>query len=313
MQKIDILLATYNGEKFLAEQIDSILTQTVTEWKLIIRDDGSTDRTSAIIQQYRDRHPDKIVWLQDNDFKLGVTKNFERLLKYSDGEYIMFCDQDDIWLPHKIETCLRKLQTMEREYGVDIPLLVYTDLSVCDERGELIAESFWKYQGGNPSIPLNYAKALIQNSATGNTFIFNRHLSKISLPFPQEAVMHDWWIALCGLYLGKIDYITEQTISYRQHIQNVSGKKGRSILPMLKKIPYYCKTLKANIIQSKSLLLRYEHLLTIEQKKILFLFSSLFDVDRLSRITKLLKYRFISLNVKDLVKFFILIFCPKKT
>ncbi|MBD3843608.1 MAG: glycosyltransferase, partial [Campylobacterales bacterium] len=89
MQKIDILLATYNGEKFLAEQIDSILTQTVTEWKLIIRDDGSTDRTSAIIQQYRDRHPDKIVWLQDNDFKLGVTKNFERLLKYSDGEYIM--------------------------------------------------------------------------------------------------------------------------------------------------------------------------------------------------------------------------------
>ncbi|MBD3809809.1 MAG: glycosyltransferase family 2 protein [Sulfuricurvum sp.] len=251
---IDILLATYNGEKYLVEQIESILLQTILNWILLIRDDGSTDGTLQIIQRYADQYPDKIIWLRDNESNLGVTKNFERLMEYSTASYIMFCDQDDIWLPHKIETCLRKLQTMEREYGVDTPLLVYTDLSVCDERGELVAESFWKYQGSNPSLPLDYAKALVQNNATGSTFIFNRSLCDRALPFPPDTVMHDWCVALTALYLGKIDYITNQTILYRQHSANVSGSKGKNILPILRKLPRYCIILENNRVQAKSFL-----------------------------------------------------------
>lgn len=310
---IDILLATYNGEKYLVEQIESILLQTILNWILLIRDDGSTDGTLQIIQRYADQYPDKIIWLRDNESNLGVTKNFERLMEYSTASYIMFCDQDDIWFSNKIEISLRKLQTMERQYESDIPLLVYTDLSVCDERGEPIAESFWKYQGGNPSLPLDYAKALVQNNATGNTFIFNRSLCDRALPFPPDTVMHDWCVALTALYLGKIDYITNQTILYRQHSANVSGSKGKNILPILRKLPRYCIILENNRVQAKSFLENFRSQLDQRQINILETFTALFYMNKFHRLYKLLRFKFLTFaNLKDIGKMVMFIFCSKK-
>lgn len=308
---IDILLATYNGEKYLDQQINSILMQSIKDWQLLIRDDGSSDHTIKIIEHYVREYPDKIVCLKDDETILGVTRNFERLMEYSTAPYVMFCDQDDIWMSDKIEKSLTKLQQMEHKYG-DLPLLVYTDLSVCDSNGIITSDSFWKHQGADPTIPKNTTKALIQNNATGNTFFFNRKLCEVSLPFPQEAVMHDWWIALCALYLGQIDFIHDQTILYRQHPKNVSGQKGRNIFPMIKKLPQYCQILESNLLQSNAFLLKYEQYLNNEQKNILLNFSSLISHNRFNRVIKLLKYRFLSLNMKDSVKFAILILCPKK-
>jgi glycosyltransferase involved in cell wall biosynthesis len=310
---IDILLATYNGEKYLAEQIDSILAQTMSDWKLLIRDDGSTDRTLEVVNHYIERYPNQIIHIIDSDKKLGVTRNFEQLMKHSTAPYSMFCDQDDIWLPDKIEKSLQKLQMMEQQYGSHIPLLVYTDLAVCDEEGTLIANSFWKYQGGDPSLPLDYAKALVQNNATGNTFIFNRTLRDEALPFSSDAVMHDWWVALIALYLGKIDYLTEQTILYRQHNANVSGSKGKSILPMLHKLPNYCKTLEKNIWQAKSFLEKFQTSFDQKQINTLQTFTTLFYINRLQRLYKLLQFQFLSLyNIKDIGKICMFILCSKK-
>lgn len=310
---IEILLATYNGEKFLAEQIDSILTQTLNDWRLLIRDDGSTDQTQKIISHYVKTYPDKIIPIIDTNKNLGVTRNFERLMEHSTAPYIMFCDQDDIWFPNKIETSLRKLQTMEQQYGLDVPLLVYTDLAVCDEEGTLTAHSFWKYQGGDPSLPLDYVKALVQNNATGNTFIFNCTLCNCALPFSPDAVMHDWWVALIALYLGKIDYLTDQTIMYRQHSTNVSGSKGKDILPIIKKLPLYCHTLEKNIQQAKSFLENFQSQLDQKQINTLQTFTTLFYINRFQRLYKLFQYQFLTLhNLKDIGKICMFILCSKK-
>lgn len=310
---IDILLATYNGEKFLAEQINSILAQTFDEWRLLIRDDGSTDATRQIITDFFQRYPDKIVIFDDADKNLGVTHNFERLMKYSNAPYVMFCDQDDIWFPDKIEKSLQALHQMEQHYPSPIPLLVYTNLSVCNAGGIKIHDSFWEYQKINPLVPCDYAKALFQNNATGNTMIFNRALIDKALPFPKEAVMHDWWVALVALYLGKITLLSQPTLLYRQHEKNVSGPKGIKLFPLLKKGLAYCTTLKNTILQSNSFLYRYQTILTHEQIGILEAFASILKQNRFSRAIHLVRHRFLSWSdFKDIVKFVVLLACPRE-
>lgn len=310
---IDILLTTYNGEKYLSEQIDSIIKQSRSDWNLLIRDDGSNDQTLKIISQYIEYYPDKILHIIDTDKNLGVTRNFERLMEHSTSPYLMFCDQDDIWLPDKIEKSLLKIQEMEEQYGATTSMLVYTDLAVCNEKGIVTADSFWKHQGGNPTIPLDLAKALVQNNATGNTFIFNRVLREQALPFSPDAVMHDWWVALTALYLGKIDYLSTQTILYRQHNRNVSGIKGKNILPMIRKLPRYCKTLRHNLQQAESFLERFQHRLHPKQINTLQAFTSLFQINRFQRLFKLLRFQFLTLyNLKDIGKIWIFILCSKK-
>lgn len=310
---VDILLATYNGERYLAEQIDSILAQTFTDWKLLIRDDGSTDGTQTIIRYYAKSHPNKIIYISDIDKNLGTVHNFERLMEFSTADYLMFCDQDDIWIDNKVEKSILKIRKMEKEFGLNTPLLAYTDLIVCDESGQQIANSFWEYQGIDPSLPLDLAKALVQNNATGNTFIFNRTLCNYALPFSSDTVMHDWLIALVALFLGKIDYLNDQTILYRQHSANVSGTKGKNILPMLRKLPNYCKTLEKNTRQAKSFLENFKSQLDQRQINTLETFSTLFYINRTQRLYKLLKFQFLTpRNLKDLGKIFMMIFCPKK-
>jgi len=234
-------------------------------------------------------------------------------MEHSTAPYLMFCDQDDIWLNEKIEKSLMKIQAMEEIYGSNIPLLVYTDLSVCNEKKDILSDSFWKYQGGDPTVPLNHAKALVQNNATGNTMIFNRTLLNNALPFSSDAVMHDWWVALTALYLGKIDYIFDQTIMYRQHNRNVSGSKGRNILPMLRKLPQYCHTLEKNIQQSNSFLENFRTQLDQQQISTLKTFTTLFYINRFQRLYKLLQFQFLTLhNFKDIGKICMFILCSKK-
>ena len=123
MQKLSlaILMATYNGEEFIREQINSILNQTYKNWKLIIHDDGSTDNTVDIIKEYTKKYPNKIILIEDNIKCNGAKENFSHLIKIAyknfNFDYILFSDQDDIWLPNKIEVSLSKIQEMENKFG----------------------------------------------------------------------------------------------------------------------------------------------------------------------------------------------------
>lgn len=222
---IDILLATYNGGRYLAEQIQSLLDQTYTRWCLKIRDDGSTDDTLSVIHQYRGKYPDKITLIEDGEVNLGACGNFSRLLEHADADYTMFCDQDDVWQPNKIAVTLDKMNELVAKYDNDMPLLVYTDMYVVDENLSVISKSFWKNQAFNPKIGKSLGRFLVSNVATGCTVMINKKLRELAVPVPPEAMMHDWWVGLISVALGKNDYVREPTMLYRQHVSNAVGAR----------------------------------------------------------------------------------------
>lgn len=242
-KSIDILLATYNGQAYLKEQIDSILAQSNTDWRLLIRDDGSDDDTTSIIKSYLAKYPDRIKLIENKGRHLGASLNFNSLLETSTAEYIMFSDQDDVWLPTKIELTLNLMKTTERAYP-DKPVLVHTDLRVVDSRLKTIAKSMWQCQGIFPENGNNVNKVMLQNIATGCTIMINKKAKTISLPIPAEAVMHDWWIAINVAKYGKIVYLPDQLVLYRQHRNNVVGTKKKYVFPARKGIMNHYKMIK---------------------------------------------------------------------
>jgi glycosyltransferase involved in cell wall biosynthesis len=232
---IDILLATYNGQEYLAEQIDSILAQSNQDWLLLVRDDGSNDNTVRIIEDYASRLPGRIKLVTDNENRLGVNLNFGKLLEYADTEYIMFSDQDDVWLPNKIELTLNAMKAAERIYP-DKPILIHTDLKVMDSRLNTIADSMWSYQKLFPEVGDDLNRIMAQNVVTGCTVMINRKARAVSTPIPKEAVLYDWWIALNVCKHGKIVYLSIPSILYRQHSGNQVGAQRVNAVHFLKKL-----------------------------------------------------------------------------
>lgn len=219
---VDIALATFNGEKHLRALLESIKTQTWSNWNILARDDGSTDQTLRILRHFQAEHPDRIRLIDDTDGTLGAANNFSRLLENSQADYIMLADQDDIWLPLKIEVTLKKMQELAAHSGGDTPLLVHTNLCLI---GTVQADSFWKYQHLDPNYGLTLKNLLTQNVITGCTLMVNRALLDLALPVPRAAVMHDWWLALVAAAFGRIDFINTPTVQYRQHETNCLGAK----------------------------------------------------------------------------------------
>jgi len=244
---ISICLATYNGEKYLNQQVDSIFAQSNQDWQLLIQDDGSSDNTISIIEDYMARFPDRIRLITKKECRLGASLNFGRLLEYTDTEYIMFSDQDDIWLPNKIELTLNVMKATEQLYP-DKPVLVHTDLKVIDADSNTISDSMWSYQKLSPQIGNNLNKITAQNVVTGCAMMINRKAKAVAIPIPREAIMHDWWIAIKVAKHGKIAYVSTPSILYRQHPGNEIGPKRAqkiNILNFLKKLCHLKKLLSA--------------------------------------------------------------------
>lgn len=219
---VDIALATFNGEQHLPALLESIKTQTWPHWKILARDDGSTDQTAKILRQFQTKQPGRIRLIDDADGTLGPAANFSRLLENSQADYIMLADQDDLWLPLKIEMTLNKMHELVAQSGGGSPLLIHTDLSVI---GTARADSFWKYQHLSPAYGLTLKNLLTQNVVTGCTVMVNRALLDLALPVPPAAVMHDWWLALVAAAFGQVGFIDIPTVQYRQHGTNCLGAK----------------------------------------------------------------------------------------
>lgn len=222
MEKVDILLATYNGEKYIREQIESILNQTHKEFRLLISDDGSKDGTHQILEEYKNKDNRIEIFVQKEN--LGVVKNFEFLLGKVENRYYMFSDQDDIWKENKIEKSLEKI-----EEGFD---LVYTDLEVVDENLNVTYSSYWKLKGIYNKIKKynNFEALYLNNFVTGCTIISKKELINSFMPLPNTSkyVLHDYWISLILSQNEKIAYIEEPLIKYRQHKNNKVGSKKKS-------------------------------------------------------------------------------------
>ena len=222
---IAILMSTYNGERFLREQLDSILSQTYTAWQLYVRDDGSTDATVSILREYATAHPERVIIDLSEGKPLGACGSFMHLLaQHGDADYFAFADQDDVWLPNKLEVSLAAMEQAEREHP-NIPIVVHSDLQVVDEQLQPMHPSFWRYSNIRPDlVDQNRYYLAISNTVTGCAMLMNRAARAASLPFPSSAYMHDAWIALQTLLSGGIVCpIGEATILYRQHGTNVLG------------------------------------------------------------------------------------------
>lgn len=226
---ISICMSTYNGARYIHQQIDSLLSQGYQDWKLFIRDDGSSDNTMNIVKGYVLKYPDKINLINDTLGQLGTSLSFGKILEAVDSDYYMFCDQDDVWLEQKIQVSLDLMKTTENGYP-DKPILVHTDLRIVNAELKTISKSMWKYQGISPDVGNDADKVVFQNVATGCTVIINRKAKEVSLPVPKEAVMHDWWIAINVAKHGKIVYVPDQLVLYRQHPNNLVGAKKTPII-----------------------------------------------------------------------------------
>lgn len=223
MEKVDILLATYNGARFLKEQLDSILNQTHTEFRLIISDDKSTDKTRAIIEEYAAK--DSRIEYHFQKKNLGVIKNFEFLLKRVESDYFMFSDQDDIWKENKIELSLAKLKEDDAD-------LVYSDLEVVDRDLKTIYKSYWKLKGLENKVKKynNFEALYLNNFITGCTMLSKKKFIDLILPLPTKSkyVLHDYWVSLIVSQHGVLTYVKEPLIKYRQHKDNKIGSRKRS-------------------------------------------------------------------------------------
>lgn len=226
MSRVDIIMSTYNGEKFLKEQMDSIVTCNHKKVILHVFDDGSSDDTLKILTDYKHRYQDQF-YLYQNQRNLGVTKNFLHGIKtvmdhFEEAKYFMCCDQDDVWHADKVSKTLRRMEQMEKRFGADRPLLVFTDAVITDENLNEISKSFIKTQHFN-SNKVDLAHLLMENKCIGCTVMINRAFDYYLSRIPNNARYHDWWLALIAAAFGHISYLPEATIDYRQHSSNVVG------------------------------------------------------------------------------------------
>lgn len=200
---VSIAVCTYNGEKFLIEQLDSLLGQSYRHIEIIVVDDCSKDHTLAILKQYEEKNPNFKVY--QNDQNLGYIKNFEKAISLCNGDYIALCDQDDIWDTNKIELQLA---------GIGDHALIYHDSEFIDDRGHSLGKKksdiLNMYQGES-CVPFFFF-----NCVSGHACLFNRKLLPYCLPFPKE-IFHDRWLAFTATNNGGITYLNKALVKYRQH------------------------------------------------------------------------------------------------
>jgi len=299
LPKISIIMSAYNGAEHLPQQISSILNQSYRDWQLFIRDDNSSDNTLDIIESYARRYPDKVNVIRDKKRNIGISKSFLSLLNYVESDYVMFCDQDDIWLPDKIKITFDKMRETEEKFGLSTPVLIHTDLKVVDKRLNIVSDSFWRYQHLNPEKGKTLNRLLVQNVVTGCTMMINRALKNKIRFFPKQAIMHDWWASLVAAAFGKIDYVPTSTILYKQHDNSSIGAKEWGMGYMMKMARPRSgikATLQKTRIQAGAFLDTFRNELTSEYLNLLDAYSTLDNQAFLIKRCNLIKYRFFKIG-----------------
>lgn len=248
MKKIDVVLASYNGHKYINEQIDSILKNFDRidgyECRLLVSDDASTDGTRSIINEIQDKR----VYLLDGNRKGGVKLNFGFLINHTDADYVFFSDQDDVWLPNKIELFVQEFEAADS----NIPLLIHSDLQVVDQNLNTISNSMFSSQNiyAEPTL----GQLLVSNSVTGCVMAINNALlNLVKDKNLAKTIMHDWFLALVAKCLGEVKFLNTATILYRQHGGNQVGSivRNKRDYFSINKIVAFIKKSKRSIFETR--------------------------------------------------------------
>lgn len=225
---VDILMATYNGGRYVAEQIASIENQTHQDWRLLVSDDCSQDDTLAIVGCMAE--DDERIEIASSGVRHGgAAGNFMSLVQHAEAPYVMFADQDDAWLPEKVGHSVDAIRGMEERYGTDSLLLAFCDMRVVDDELNTINDSFIRMARYDVS-RLSFPQLIAQNVAAGCTMIANRPLVELAHKAPVDGrlIMHDWWLMLVAAAFGHIEFVDEALSLYRQHGNNEVGANSFS-------------------------------------------------------------------------------------
>jgi glycosyltransferase involved in cell wall biosynthesis len=220
ISNVSVCMAVYNGEKYIRQQIESVLSELQQDDELLIYDDLSTDTTARIVEELTF---DKRIKFKQNATQLGVVKNFELLLENARGEYIFLCDQDDVWLPGKVERCVQALTKHT---------LVVTDCLVVNQNLDVLYPSFFQLRHSGAGVLKNICK----NTYLGCCMAFRKELLNMCLPIPKSIPMHDMWLGLIAEANGNVLFIEEKLSLYRRHQSAASPTAGVSDFSIFKKI-----------------------------------------------------------------------------
>ncbi len=308
--KVAVLLASYNGEQYIREQIDSLLAQTYQDFILLIRDDQSADSTYSIEKEYEKKKAGQIKVFRRDEGTAGSKYNFWelcRLALQTDAAYFMFCDQDDVWNRDKIECTLNRMTRTECEKG-NVPILVHTDLRVTDRELNILSDSFISYRALKPQCT-SINRLLVQNNVTGCTMMANRALMekavRISDTYVDRIALHDWWFAVTASLFGEISFIDAPTVRYRQHGDNVVGAtKVNTISFLISRLMgknHVRETLQLSERQAGVIVECFGPELDLKKREYIKIFSELMSRKKAVRIYYLLKYKILKQGIVQIL------------
>jgi glycosyltransferase involved in cell wall biosynthesis len=221
-KKISVCIATYNGEKYIREQIDSILFQLSANDEIVVSDDNSTDDTLRIIQEIQDNR----IKIIQNNLKKGVTHNFANALMNAKGDYIFLSDQDDIWLPNKVQTCVKELIVND---------LIVSNCIAIDEYGNIVYSSYFDIAKSGKG----FLKNFYRSTYLGCCLAFKKEILNEILPIPNSLLLfHDWWFGFISEICFKVKFIDTPCMYYRRHGETTSKTLSKSDLTLFNKIWY---------------------------------------------------------------------------
>ena len=283
-RRVDIVMATYNGEPYIHEQLQSILWQDYENFRLLIHDDGSSDNTVEEIRKFEKEYPEKVKFIDDGISFRDPKRNFEHLLKMTDADFVFLSDQDDIWLPSKVSLMVNKLEELENRYGKNTPILVFSDYAILNKFGMIASKSISQASGVDPrKITLEFL--LNRNIISGFSAAVNNAAVKAAIPIPAQAIMHDWWLALICAATGRVEFVPQVMSLYRLHESNTIG------VPAETKKKRILDVISSPISSAKSF--RRRGPLVIEQSKVLLnhLKDITVDENSISVVSDYIEYR----------------------
>lgn len=289
-----VLLATFNGSRYLQQQLDSIAAQSHSNWKLLVADDGSRDHTLAIVKNFAEYHPGR-VRIMSGDPTGSARDNFFRLLQAAGrAPYFAFCDQDDVWRVDKLERLTRECRQLQTQHP-DQPCLVYSDLSVVDAQLCPVNPSFIDQIRARP-YGITHKTLLAENAIPGCAMLFNDALANLfraNAFDATKAIMHDWWLALLASAVGRVLHVPDPLVKYRQHDTNTLGSVDRSGLrfTLAKLLQGDRSETLQTYAQAGAFLDTYGGLLEPVVREEIRVFSSLHHRHKLMRVLLLLRHR----------------------
>jgi len=231
--RCDVILAVWNGARYLPAMLDSLLSQTTRDFNVLARDDGSRDGSLEILENYKPRFDGRLRVIAGEPSG-SATANFAILMRETKADYVLFADQDDVWKPEKVELSLRSLKEAEAKYGRSTPIYFATDITVVNEDLQVISASYWKWKRLRPSMMSSLSQSLICVPIQGMASGINRALLDLANPVAEKAISHDWWTQLIAAAMGKVICDPTSTALYRVHGGNASIPKQVGVVPYLK-------------------------------------------------------------------------------